>query len=104
MQIQNQIIMKLKKELKPEHLEVINESHTHNVPAGSETHFKVIVVSAAFEGMNRVKRHQAIYGILDHELKSGVHALSQHTFTPEEWRAVDENKLVSPNCRGGSSR
>lgn len=36
--------------LQPEILEVINESNNHNVPPGSESHFKVIVVSNAFQG------------------------------------------------------
>jgi stress-induced morphogen len=32
------------------HLDVVNESHKHNVPKGSESHFNVLVVSDAFEG------------------------------------------------------
>ena len=44
-----QIKEKLTKHLMPTQLEVINESHQHNVPPGSESHFKIIIVSQAFE-------------------------------------------------------
>lgn len=40
---------KLTKQFSPEHLDIINESYMHNVPKGSETHFKVVVVSNKFE-------------------------------------------------------
>ena len=32
------------------HLDVVNESHKHNVPKGSESHFNVLIVSETFEG------------------------------------------------------
>ena len=41
--------------MQPSHLEVINESHMHNVPRSSETHFKVVVVAEAFEGVPLIK-------------------------------------------------
>ena len=40
---------KLTKQFAPSHLEILNESYMHNVPKGSETHFKVVVVSNNFE-------------------------------------------------------
>ena len=85
----------------PEYLEVINESHMHSVPPESETHFKVVLVSAAFSGKRQVQRHQLIYGTLAHELQNGVHALALHTYSPEEWRAI-EAVPASPHCLGGS--
>lgn len=43
------------------------------------------IVSAEFEGLNRVKRQQKIYALLDERIKSGeVHAVSMVTQTPEE--------------------
>ena len=87
MSIVSAIELKLIEALKPEVLVVENESHNHSVPAGSETHFKVVAVSDVFSGMNLVARHRKIYSILDHELKNGVHALALHTFTSEEWKA-----------------
>ena len=54
----------LKENLDPSHLEVINESVMHNVEPGAESHVRVIAVSEAFDGLNLVKRHQAIYKLI----------------------------------------
>ncbi len=99
--IENQIHTKLTQGFQPQHLEVLNESHMHSVPPGSETHFKVTLVSPQFEGKRQVQRHQAIYGCLADELKSGVHALALHTFSPSEWR-INNEVPASPQCLGGS--
>ena len=50
----------LEKELSTTHLEIINESHMHNVPKESETHFKIVVVTPEFEGVTRVRREQRV--------------------------------------------
>lgn len=93
---------KLREKLAPEHLEVVNESHMHSVAPGSETHFKVVVVSSLFEGMSSVKRHQLVYGALAEELgkkpaQGGIHALAITSRTPAEWAASPEAN-VSPLC------
>jgi len=87
--------------LVPSFLEIINESHQHSVPKGSETHFKVVVVSAAFASKSPVQRHQLVYRALGDELRSGLHALTITSRTPEEW-AADPRSLESPACHGGS--
>jgi BolA protein len=87
--------------LSPVHLDVINESHQHNVPPGSESHFKVIVVSGAFEGESLVSRHRSINQLLAAQLTGPVHALSLHTHTSEEWQQKGETVPASPPCRGG---
>ena len=56
--IQEVIETKLHNEFEPTHLNVVNESYMHNVPAGSESHFKVVVVSDAFEGLRLIARHR----------------------------------------------
>ncbi len=44
-----------------------------------------------------------VYKLLDAELKSGLHALTMRTYTPEEWRkAGGVDKSDSPPCAGGS--
>ncbi len=88
--------------LHPLHLEVENESHMHSVPPGSETHFKVLIVSPSFEGKSRVDRQRMINELLKAELQSGLHALTQRTLTPQEWD-LQKSKLEfeSPECRGG---
>ena len=103
--LQAVIETKLREALTPEHLEVINESHMHSVPKGSETHFKVVVVSERFEGLSPVKRHQLVYGALGEELrmKKGIHALAITSRTLREWEASPEAN-VSPKCAGGSGK
>ena len=101
MQRQQLIIDRLLAALPLAHLEVINESNQHGVPPGSETHFKLVVVSPAFAGVRSVARHQQIYGLLSDEMPRGLHALALHTYTPEEW-AASGAAPSSPNCLGGS--
>lgn len=86
----------------PLHLEVIDESHLHSVPAGAQSHFKLVVVSESFAHENLLGRHRKINALLHEELQSGLHALAIHTWTPEEW--FDQGGLVpdSPLCAGGS--
>ena len=89
-------------DLSPLYLEVIDESHRHSVPSGSETHFKLIIAAEVFEGLRLVQRHQKVNALLDGELRSGLHALSMETLTPKEWAARDGQVLESPPCLGGS--
>lgn len=92
---------KLREAFAPALLQVHNESDRHSVPRGSETHFKVVVVSAAFENKAPVARHQLVYKALAEEMKAGVHALAITSRTPDEWNASAEVP-VSPPCLGGS--
>ena len=101
MSVQGDIKAKLQNSLVPSHLQVINESHMHNVPPGSESHFKVVVVSEHFAGMPRIGRHQAVNEILRDELASRIHALSLRTLTAGEWTAQGGQTLDSPACLGG---
>ncbi|XP_060209040.1 sufE-like protein 1, chloroplastic/mitochondrial [Lycium barbarum] len=80
---------KLEKELRPVELEVEDISYQHAGHAGvrgsdGETHFNLKVVSEEFEGKSLVKRHRMIYGLLQDELQSGLHALSIVAKTPSE--------------------
>ena len=84
--------------LEPQHLEVLDESHMHS--RGQETHYKAVIVSPQFAGLNAVKRHQKVYASLG-ELMGQLHALALHTYTPEEW-AEQGAAPASPTCRGGS--
>ena len=99
--VEQRIILKLSEGFNPAHLTVLNESHMHSVPPGSETHFKVTLAAEAFVGKRQVQRHQAVYACLADELKNGVHALALHTFSPEEWQATGAVP-ASPQCMGGS--
>lgn len=101
MNIQTAIVSKLKEHFSPEHLEVINESHMHNVPPGSESHFKVVLACTAFGGVRQVQRHQQVYKVLSEEMSGKIHALALHTYSPEEWQASGLAP-ASPQCLGGS--
>jgi len=101
MTIQQDIEQQLSNSFEPGFLEVVNESHQHSVPPDSETHFRVVLVSAAFAGVSRVARHQRVYQALAPQLAGPVHALALHTYTPEEWQRR-EAAPESPACRGGS--
>mmetsp|Transcript_2159 Transcript_2159/g.5094 ORF Transcript_2159/g.5094 Transcript_2159/m.5094 type:complete len:139 (+) Transcript_2159:867-1283(+) len=104
--VQTRIEGKLREAFAPTHLEVENESHKHNVPRNSETHFKVTVVSKRFEGLRVLDRHRAVNDLLADELASGVHALSIRAKTPEQFGAlpIDQRSHQTPNCLGGSKK
>ena len=104
MTTQETIQQKLQAAFTPLHLEVINESDNHNVPKGSESHFKVVVVSRAFEGESLIKRHRQVNKVLAEELQGGVHALALHTLSPEDWFNRGGTVPESPECLGGSKQ
>ncbi|MCJ2036738.1 BolA family protein [Methylobacterium sp. J-068] len=78
----------LRAQLAPQALEVIDESHLHAGHSGSrpegETHFRVNVVAAAFEGKSRVERHRIVNAALDPAFRRGLHALALRARTPAE--------------------
>lgn len=88
----------LKGEFSPTHLEITNESYMHNVQPGSESHFKVVIVSDAFEGKTLIARHRAVNALVKMD-ENAIHALALHTFSPEEWS--QQNDTQSPDCLGG---
>lgn len=100
--VQRAIEEKLTELFDPEHLEVHNESNQHNVPPGSESHFKVVMVSSVFEGKRKVARHREVYGGLSDEMSGPVHALALHTYTADEWQERHGDVPMSPPCLGGS--
>jgi BolA protein len=101
---QENIKQKLESAFSPLHLEVVNESHMHNVPEGSESHFKIVLVSDAFKGERLINRHRQVNSVLADELRGGVHALALHTQTPEEWFEKGGRVPDSPPCLGGSKQ
>ena len=88
------INLKLTAAFSPIHLKIVDESHKHAGHAGTrdaarsgETHFKVQIVSSAFEGKTLIDRHRAVNQCLQKELQEGVHALSIEAKTPAQWEA-----------------
>ena len=103
MMIQKKIENKLSEAFSPIYLKVLNESYMHNVPKGSESHFKVIVVSYQFEGKRLLARHRLVNEILKEELAHSIHALAIHTYTLSEWHEVSNIAPDSPKCLGGNT-
>jgi acid stress-induced BolA-like protein IbaG/YrbA len=70
-----------------EHLEV----------EGDGQHFYATIVSAEFEGLPRIRRHQRVYGVLGERMKAEIHALSMKTLSPQEWAAQAAASAASPS-------
>lgn len=100
MSMQTIIEKKLAGEFETEFLRVENESHMHNVAPGAESHFKVTIVSDAFEELMLIKRHRMVNHALREEMQQ-IHALALHTLTPLEWQLRGGEVAASPKCRGG---
>lgn len=101
--IEASIHEKVSRVFQPHYLDLQNESSGHNVPAGSETHFRLIVVTDKFAGVSRVNRQRQVYEILGEERARGLHALALWTYTPEEWENAPQNPQ-SPLCHGGGKK
>ncbi len=102
MTVEQIIEAKIRDSLSPAHLQVINDSHKHDVPPGSESHFTLVIVSDRFEGETRLRRHRTVNKILEKELKEEIHALSLKAFTATEWDLIDGQVVDTPPCLGGS--
>ncbi|MDY0330116.1 MAG: BolA/IbaG family iron-sulfur metabolism protein [Thiomonas sp.] len=61
---------------------------SHLQVEGDGQHFYATIVSPAFEGLNRVQRHQRVYGALGERMRAEIHALSMKTLTPQEFAAL----------------
>jgi len=96
MSIQSNIERKLSEGLKPERLQILNESHLHaghhhtvsghqeTFDGNGETHFRVRIVSSHFAGLGRVERHRAVNALLADELAGPLHALAIEPAAPGE--------------------
>lgn len=91
MTVKDHITNKLNEAFTPESLDVADESHLHEGHAGhrpgGETHFRVYIVSKAFEGKSRIDRHRMINSLLAPELSGPVHALAIKAYAPGENKA-----------------
>jgi BolA protein len=89
--VANAIDNKLRARFTPARLSIEDESSSHRGHAGhregGESHFRVEIVSAAFEGQSRVSRQRLVYETLRDEFAAGLHALALTTLTPDEDKA-----------------
>ncbi len=88
MRVVERIERKLRHALSPARLAIIDQSHLHAGHVGArpegETHFRVEVVSGAFEGKSRLAGQRMVYALLADELAGPVHALELKTLTQSE--------------------
>ena len=88
MSVKDNISQKLNEAFAPESLDVADESYLHEGHAGhrpgGETHFRIHIVSRAFEGKSRVERHRMINTLLAAELAGPIHALAIRATAPDE--------------------
>jgi BolA protein len=78
----------LKAQFAPVHIALTDDSARHAGHAGAapggETHYKLSLVSTAFDGLSRVARQRVVYQALHEEFDTGLHALSLDLKTPGE--------------------
>lgn len=88
MSAKDDITKKLQEAFGPQSLDVIDESHLHEGHGGhrpgGESHFRVNIVSPAFEGKSRIERHRMVNATLAAELAGTVHALAVKAEAPSE--------------------
>ncbi|WGF87325.1 BolA family protein [Marinivivus vitaminiproducens] len=88
MRVQTELRRAIETSIAPARLDIVDESHRHAGHAGSreagETHFRVRIVAAAFEGKTQVARQRMVYAALDSLMRTDIHALQLQTLTPAE--------------------
>ena len=88
MRVRAEIERRLKAGLSPDRLTVIDESARHRGHAGArpegESHFRVIVVAAAFAGRSRIERQRMVHAALGDLMQTDIHALGITARTPDE--------------------
>lgn len=98
MSLEQQLVERLQV-LQPTHFEITNESSGHGgYYPGKESHFKVVIVSEAFNGLRLVQRHQKVYAFVSDLLAAGggtIHAFAIHAYAPDEWKGEAPE---SPEC------
>ena len=77
------------------HCEVLDESSGHNVPIGSETHFKLVAVGDVFDQKSRIQRHRMINAMLQDEFEKGMHACSCLLYTSPSPRDRTRSRMPS---------
>ncbi|RDW87481.1 putative DNA repair protein [Coleophoma crateriformis] len=90
--LEDSLRSKITEALSPTFLEIHNDSHLHSHHkamqgnTSAETHFRVVITSAAFEKKMQPARHRMVYALMKEEMakEGGIHALQLRTRTPEE--------------------
>ena len=73
--------------LKPESLEILDESGAHTGHAGAQSgggHYQLVIVSREFDGKPVQQRHRMVYDALGPMMKKEIHALAIKAYAPGE--------------------
>lgn len=98
--VEDAIRAKIYDALKPTVLEINNDSHFHSHHkamvgnTSKETHFRLTIVSSAFQSKPQPARHRIVYSLLKEEMEraGGIHALQLKTRTPEEEEKITKRE------------
>ncbi len=91
--------MCLEEGLKPQVLQLINESRLHGGSTHPESHFKLTIVSSEFEGMRLLQRHRKVQELIK-PFTASVKAISLHIFSSKEWESAQDAPLPGSQCMG----
>ena len=94
--VQNKINKLLRDNLNISELNIRNESHKHNVPSNSESHFNVQIVSDDFQNLSQIQRHKIVYKAVE-SLLSEIHAFSITAITTSEFKK-NPSLRDTPDC------
>lgn len=86
----------LQQAFQPVHLQLVDDSALHS--RGSESHFRLLIVSSMFEGLSLVQRHKRVMQVLESEFQSGLHSISQKTISLQEWAKAPATVPKSSKC------
>lgn len=88
MSLVQQIEQRIREQLNPIHVEVMDDSHRHAGHEGAQGggHYHALIVSEQFRGVSLVEQHRKVYDLFQKEMKKQIHALVLRTMTPEQWQ------------------
>ena len=78
----------LERRFRPLHLDLRDDSARHVGHPGATSgggHYRVVLVSAEFEGRSRLEQHRLVNEALREMFGDEVHALGLETRAPSEW-------------------
>ncbi|CEI63919.1 hypothetical protein FSHL1_003045 [Fusarium sambucinum] len=109
--VEDMIRAKITAAFNPQTLEIYNDSHLHSHhkamehTTSSETHFRVVITSDAFNSKMQPARHRMVYALLRDEMaqENGIHALQLRTMTPEEETRQRKKKEAEAAARAAET-
>ncbi|CAL4323419.1 BolA/IbaG family iron-sulfur metabolism protein [Buchnera aphidicola] len=87
------MLERIKGHFYPEYIKIYDNTIYHKIK-NNKKHLTIIIVSNKFKNQKILKRHQEIYKILSREINNTIHAISMHTYTPEEWKKKKYFKFI----------